>query len=163
MTATLDLTAAPVTPARLSLESPIRPLIDPARFASLVSALRWGSVFVGLALGGTQIHRPTSSIVIWAAVLGLHAWAASMHPWWRTEGFAPIAADLIMATIAVAATGAWASPFIFTLFVVVVEAASTAGAGSAFAVTGLAVGLVTVGDRLVRRPRRTAPRRPMGP
>ena len=150
MTATLDLTVAPVAPARSVVETSIRPLIDPARFASLVSALRWGSVFVGLALGGSQIHRPSSSIVIWAAVLGVHAWAASANSWWRTEGFAPIAADLVLATIAVAATGAWSSPFIFTLFVVVVEAASTAGAGSAFAVTGLAVALVTVGDELVR-------------
>jgi len=146
MTTTFDPTTA--TSSRPGTEPP-RPLLDPIRLASLITGLRWGSIAVGLALGGAQITRPTSSILLWAALLSVHAWIATVGSWWRRGGVAPLAVDVLVATVAVAATGAWGSPFIFCVFVVVVEAGATSGLVTALGTAALSVGLVTVGQRLL--------------
>jgi signal transduction histidine kinase len=148
MTATVDLTSVAVPPTRPAVEAG-RHLFDPSRLSGLVRALRWGAIAVGLALGSADIRSVGSRTVIWAVVLGAHAGLASVHRVWRTGGLTPITVDLVVTTMAVIATGGWKSPFVFTMFVVIIEAATATSFWPVALVTGATATLVTVGGIVV--------------
>jgi signal transduction histidine kinase len=109
-----DSRAPAASPARLLAPDPpdrLRP------YRPLVMVARWGTVLVGVVLTASDPRRTPIEIVI-AALLVAHAAARSATParWrGRADPRAVILAEIAICYTAVALTGWWSSPFVFTV------------------------------------------------
>ncbi len=128
------------SPARLLAGDPDR--LRPYR--PLVTIVRWGTVLVGVVLTASDPRRTGAEVVI-AGLLVLHAGLRTIVPAsWRGTGRGALSTLVETAACygAVAATGWWSSPFVFTVIPGLVEAGFAGGFGWAVplaAVTSAAV------------------------
>lgn len=97
-----------------------------------IAAIRWGALAVGLALASPAIAGGDRGITAWALALVAHAaWCTLRPPQPASERtvIVRVVAEVAVAVAAVLGTGAWSSPYVFSL----VTAVMVAGFGRGFA------------------------------
>ncbi|HZQ88335.1 MAG TPA: GAF domain-containing sensor histidine kinase [Acidimicrobiales bacterium] len=108
--------------------------------------MRWGTVLVGVVLTASDPRRTVTEVVI-AAVLVAHAAVrTALPPSWRVRADGPTAilAETAGCYAAVALTGWWSSPFVFTVASGLVEAGFAGGFVWAVPLAGAVSAAVTL-------------------
>jgi signal transduction histidine kinase len=98
-------------------------------YRPLVAMVRWGTVLVGVVLTASDARRTAIEVVI-AGLLVLHAGVRTVLPArWRgtTRGATATLLETAACYGAIAATGWWSSPFVFTVIPGLVEAGFAGG------------------------------------
>ena len=144
VTPSLERSPVPATsPARLLAADQVDRLRP---YRPLVAMVRWGTVLVGVVLTASDARRTTIEVVI-AVLLVVHASLRTVWPArWRgsTRGAIPTLLETAACYGAVAATGWWSSPFVFTVIPGLVQAGFAGGFAWAVPLAAVTSALVTV-------------------
>jgi len=101
-------------------------------FASAILAIRWGMTVVSLALAADAFLNSDTTIVVWAFVVVSYTVIRTISPI-RYRGnilsLLQVFAEIALHVAAVAATGFWDSPFVFSLISAIVVAGFARGFG----------------------------------
>ena len=119
-----------------------RPALSLSPFAPLLPAIRWATLAVGLVLAAIQGPATVRIVAggllllasaLWQSFLPLES--AASH----RRAFAWVTLETALALFAVAATGYWDSPFVFSLFTGVIGAGFARGFGFSARIAAVAV------------------------
>jgi signal transduction histidine kinase len=132
------------------IPDPLAPLDGLAPFRPAILAIRWGTVGVGLALAYGDFQDHPALITICGAVLVAIALVRTVRPVRLDQRFmvAALAVELVLTGAVVAVSGAWSSPFAFSLITTVVVAGMARGFMSGLAFASAAVVGITAVDLL---------------
>jgi len=119
-----------------------------AAFGPAILAIRWGTTVVSMALA-IERYNGNPAVAAWAVVILLYTIMRTLWPiryLGTVRSLIEVVAEVVLGVAAVSTTGAWSSPFIFSLMTAVIVAGF--GRGFAFALRiGIASALaVTVVD-----------------
>jgi signal transduction histidine kinase len=111
-----------------------------AAFSGAILAIRWGTTVVSLALAVERFDN-NRLIAVWCAVILAYTVIRTMSPiryMGTVRSLVEVLAEVALGVTAVSTTGAWDSPFIFSLMTAVIVAGFSRGFGFA-----LRVGIVS--------------------
>lgn len=103
-----------------------------ATFAPAILAIRWGTIAVSLALSGSAFVDSNWSIVGWCVVLVSYTVIRTVSPLRYTgdlKSLTQVVFEIALHVGAVAATGFWDSPFVFSLLTAIIVAGFARGFG----------------------------------
>ena len=115
-------------------------------YRPLVTMVRWGTVLVGVVLTASD-PTPSTAEVVLAILLVVHAGVRTVWParWvGSTRGAIPTLIETAACYLAVAATGWWSSPFVFTVIPGLVQAGFAGGFAWAVPLAAVASAAVTI-------------------
>ena len=115
-------------------------------YRPLVTIVRWGTVLVGVVLTASDPRRTLTEVVISALLVAHAAVRTALPAQWRGSADGPVATVLETAAcyVAIAVTGWWSSPFVFTVITGIVEAGFAGGFAWAIPLAAVASAAVTV-------------------
>jgi signal transduction histidine kinase len=104
-----------------------------AAFRPLITSIRWGMVAVGLVLAAPDVLEERWHVPAWGCVLAAYALGRTFRPIryaaGRTRGLVAVLGEVALNLTAVAATGYWDSPYVFSLMTAVIVAGFARGLG----------------------------------
>lgn len=120
-----------------------------ASFSSPILVIRWGTTALSLLLAAPQVIDRDAGVLAWCAVLVAYAVFRSLFPIRFTGGIASVLrvlAEVALHVGAVAATGAWDSPFVFSLLTAVIVAGFAQGFAFALRISAASALAVSIPD-----------------
>jgi signal transduction histidine kinase len=115
------------------------------RFPTLITALRWATVFTGAFLSSLELRASVAAMAA-TSLLCLYVGYRLLRPLPRADGgtvpVAGIAVELAVAVTAVASSGGWKSPYVFVVLVPVLLGGFTRGYSGGFATAGAATAVL---------------------
>lgn len=140
---------APKAPNRSAPPPPVTspPLDLLANFAPLVTAIRWGTVAIGLVLSALEESQPTRLLAL-GVPLVVYAAVRTVRPLRyltdRLTSLVMVLAEVALSLGVVAASGFWGSPYVFSLASAIVAAGFARGFGFAIRTALAAVAAVAI-------------------
>jgi signal transduction histidine kinase len=120
-----------------------------AAFAPAILAIRWGMTAVSLALSGSAFVNSDWDVVLWCMGLVSYTVIRTISPL-RYEGdvrsLIQVFAEIALHVAAVAATGYWSSPFVFSLLTAIIVAGFARGFGFGLRIAVGAALAISLGD-----------------
>jgi signal transduction histidine kinase len=111
-----------------------------AAFASAVLVIRWGTTIASLALAAQDITQMDLAVAAWCVIIIVYALFRTVRPIRYTgdvRSLAAVVAEVAMFVLALAMTGYWDSPFVFTLLTAITVAGFARGFGFAIRISVL--------------------------
>jgi signal transduction histidine kinase len=125
-------------------------LIDPvdrvAAFGPAILAIRWGTTLASLALA-VERYDDRTAVAVWAAVILLYTLLRTVQPiryMGTVRSLIEVMAEVALGVAAVCTTGAWDSPFIFSLMTAAIVAGFARGFGFALRIGLVSAAAVTI-------------------
>jgi signal transduction histidine kinase len=118
-----------------------------ASFRPAILAIRWGTTAVSLALAAPDFAVPDWPVVFWCAAILSYTLFRTFEPDRYTDdarSVVTVIGEVTFHTLAVGTTGAWESPFVFSLVTAVIVAGFARGFGFALRIAGVSALLVTI-------------------
>ena len=125
-------------------------LIDPvdrvAAFGPAILAIRWGTTLASLALA-VERYDDRLAVAVWAAVILLYTLLRTIQPiryMGTLRSLVEVIFEVCLGVAAVCTTGAWDSPFIFSLMTAAIVAGFARGFGFALRIGLVSAAAVTI-------------------